>query len=144
VDRRAFIGTVAGALLAAPLAAGAQQRPKTTRIGFLSLSSGPTPTMDIAPGLRELGWIEGQNIAVEYRWAAGREDQLPTLAAELVRLKVDVIMTSSGLAAQAAKRATATIPIVATFVADPVGAGLVASLARPGGNITGLALAPRA
>jgi len=144
VDRRAFIGTVAGALLAAPLAAGAQQRPKTTRIGFLSLSSGPTPTMDISPGLRELVWIEGQNIAVEYRWAAGREDQLPTLAAELVRLKVDVIMTSSGLAAQAAKRATATIPIVATFVADPVGAGLVASLARPGGNITGLALAPRA
>ena len=110
----------------------------TARIGFLSLSSGPTPTMDISPGLRELGWIEGQNIAVEYRWAAGREDQLPALAAELVRLKVDVIVTSSGLAAQAAKRATTTIPIVATFVADPVGAGLVASLARPGGNITGL------
>jgi len=138
VDRRAFLGTLAGGLLAAPLAAEAQQRPKTARIGFLSLSSGPTPTMDISPGLRELGWIEGQNIAVEYRWAAGREDQLPTLAAELVRLKVDVIVTSSGLAAQAAKRATATIPIVATFVADPVGAGLVASLARPGGNITGL------
>ena len=138
MDRRAFLGTLAGGLLAAPLAAEAQQRPKTARIGFLSLSSGPTPTMDISPGLRELGWIEGQNIAVEYRWAAGREDQLPTLAAELVRLKVDVIMTSSGLAAQAAKRATATIPIVATFVADPVGAGLVASLARPGGNITGL------
>jgi len=138
VDRRAFLGTLAGVLLAAPLAAEAQQRPKTARIGFLSLSSGPTPTMDISPGLRELGWIEGQNIAVEYRWAAGREDQLPTLAAELVRLKVDVIVTSSGLAAQAAKRATATIPIVATFVADPVGAGLVASLARPGGNITGL------
>ena len=138
MDRRAFLGTLAGGLLAAPLAAEAQQRPKTARIGFLSLSSGPTPTMDISPGLRELGWIEGQNIAVEYRWAAGREDQLPTLAAELVRLKVDVIVTSSGLAAQAAKRATATIPIVATFVADPVGAGLVASLARPGGNITGL------
>jgi ABC-type uncharacterized transport system substrate-binding protein len=138
VDRRAFLGTLAGVLLAAPLAAEAQQRPKTARIGFLSLSSGPTPTMDISPGLRELGWIEGQNIAVEYRWAAGREDQLPALAAELVRLKVDVIVTSSGLAAQAAKRATATIPIVATFVADPVGAGLVASLARPGGNITGL------
>jgi ABC-type uncharacterized transport system substrate-binding protein len=138
VDRRAFLDTLAGVLLAAPLAAEAQQRPKTARIGFLSLSSGPTPTMDISPGLRELGWIEGQNIAVEYRWAAGREDQLPTLAAELVRLKVDVIVTSSGLAAQAAKRATATIPIVATFVADPVGAGLVASLARPGGNITGL------
>ncbi len=138
MDRRAFMSTVAGGLLAAPLAAEAQPTSKTARIGFLSLSSGPTPTMDISPGLRELGWIEGQNIAVEYRWAAGREDQLPALAAELVRLKVDVIVTSSGLAAQAAKRATTTIPIVATFVADPVGAGLVASLARPGGNITGL------
>ena len=94
--------------------------------------------MDISPGLRELGWIEGQNIAIEYRWAAGREDQLPALAAELVRLKVDVIVTSSTLAAQAAKRATTTIPIVVTFVADPVEGGLVASLARPGGNITGL------
>ncbi len=132
------MSTVAGGLLAAPLAAEAQPASKTARIGFLSLSSGPTATTNISPGLRELGWIEGQNIAVEYRWAAGREDQLPALAAELVRLKVDVIVTSSGLAAQAAKRATATIPIVATFVADPVGAGLVASLARPGGNITGL------
>jgi putative ABC transport system substrate-binding protein len=94
--------------------------------------------MDISPGLRELGWIEGQNIAVEYRWAANREDQLPVLAAELVRLKVDIIVTSSTPAAQAAKRATTTIPIVMTFVADPVGSGLVASLARPGGNITGL------
>ena len=112
------MSTVAGGLLAAPLAAEAQSASKTARIGFLSLSSGPTPTMDISPGLRELGWIEGQNIAVEYRWAAGREDQLPALAAELVRLKVDVILTSSGLAAQAAKRATATIPIVATFVAE--------------------------
>ena len=137
MDRRAFISTLAGGLVGAPLA-GEGQQAKTARIGFLSLASGPTPTTDISPGLRELGWIEGQNIAVEYRWAAGREDQLPVLAAELVRLKVDVIVTSSGLAAQAAKRATATIPIVATFVADPVGAGLVASLARPGGNITGL------
>ena len=138
MDRRVFLGTLTGGLLAAPLAAAAQSASKTARIGFLSLSSGPTPTMDISLGLRELGWIEGQNIAVEYRWAAGREDKLPALAAELVQLKVDVIVTSSGLAAQAAKRATATIPIVATFVADPVGAGLVASLARPGGNITGL------
>jgi ABC-type uncharacterized transport system substrate-binding protein len=138
MDRRAFISNVTLGLLAAPLAAEAQQRPKTARIGFLSLSSGPTPTMDISPGLRELGWIEGQNIAVEYRWAANREDQLPALAGELVRLKVDVIVTSSTPAAQAAKRATTTIPIVVTFVADPVGSGLVASLARPGGNITGL------
>ena len=138
MNRRAFIGTLAGGFFAAPLAAEAQQPPKTARIGFMSLSSGPTPTMDISPGLRELGWIEGQNTAIEYRWAANREDQLPALAAELVRLKVDVIVTSSTPAAQAAKRATTTIPIVMTFVADPVGSGLVASLARPGGNITGL------
>ena len=138
MDRRTFLGALAGGLLAAPLAAEAQQPPKTARIGFMSLSSGPTPTMDISPGLRELGWIEGQNLAIEYRWAASREDQLPALAVELVRLKVDVIVTSSTQAAQAAKRATTTIPIVATFVADPVGSGLVASLARPGGNITGL------
>src|ERR1700704_990996 len=138
MNRRVFIGTLAGGFFAAPLAAEAQQRPKTARIGFLSLSPGPTSTMDISPGLRELGWIEGQNLAIEYRWAANREDQLPALAAELVRLKVDVIVTSSTPAAQAAKRATTTIPIVMTFVADPVGSGLVASLARPGGNITGL------
>ena len=94
--------------------------------------------MDISPGLRDLGWIEGQNLVVEYRWAANREDRLPALAAELVRLKVDVIVTASTPAALAAKRATTTIPIVLTFVADPEGSGLVASLARPGGNITGL------
>lgn len=133
-----FLGTLTGGLIAVPLAVEAQQRPRTARIGFLSLSSGPTPTMDFSPGLRELGWIEGQNIVVEYRWAANREDQLPALAAELVRLKVDVIVTSSTPAAQAAKRAITTIPIVVTFAADPVGSGLVASLARPGGNITGL------
>ena len=139
MDRRRFLLTSLAGALAAPLAAAeGQQAPKTARIGFLSLSSGPTPTMNISPGLHELGWIEGQNIAIEYRWAAGREDQLPALAAELVRLKVDVIVTSSTPAAQAAKRATTTIPIVATFVADPLGSGLVASLARPGGNITGL------
>ena len=138
MERRTFLGVITGGLLAAPRAAGAQQRPKTARIGFLSLSPGRTPTMDISPGLRELGWIEGQNIAVEYRWAANREDQLPALAADLVRLKVEVIVTSSTPAAQAAKLATTIIPIVMTFVADPVGSGLVASLARPGGNITGL------
>jgi putative ABC transport system substrate-binding protein len=138
MPRRAFLAAAAASLLAAPRAAGAQPGPKTARIGFLSLSSGPTPTMDISPGLRELGWIEGRNIAIEYRWAANREDQLAALAAELVRLKVDVIVTSSTPAAQAAKRATTTIPIVVTFAADPVGSGLVSSLARPGGNITGL------
>ncbi len=138
MNRRAFLSAFGGSLLAAPLAAEAQQPTKNARMGFLSLSSGPTVTMDISPGLRELGWIEGQNIAIEYRWAAGREDHLPALAAELVRRKVDIIVTSSTPAALAAKRATTTTPIVVTFVADPVGSGLVASLARPGGNITGL------
>jgi putative ABC transport system substrate-binding protein len=138
VDRRMFMAMIGGGLLAAPLAAQAQQPGTTARIGVLSLASGPNPNMDIFQGLRELGWIERQNIAVEYRWAAGREDQLPALAAELVRLKVDVIVTSTSPAALAAKQATTTIPIVMTFVADPVGSGLVASLARPGGNITGV------
>ena len=133
----ATLGFVLSILLSS-FAAEAQEPSKTARIGFLSLSAGPTSTMDIAPGLRELGWIEGRNIAIEYRWAANREDQLPVLAGELVRLKVDVLVTASTPAALAAKRATATIPIVVTFVADPVGSGLVASLARPGGNITGL------
>jgi len=125
------------ALLLSSVATEAQQPAKTPRIGVLSLASGPNPNMDVFRGLRELGWIEGQNIAAEYRWGASREDQLPALAAELVRLKVDIIVTSSTPAAQAAKQATTTIPIVITFVADPVGSGLVASLARPGGNITG-------
>jgi ABC-type uncharacterized transport system substrate-binding protein len=137
IGRRTFLALASGSLLAAP-PAGAQPSPKSARIGFLSLASGPTPTMDISLGLRELGWIEGQNLAIDYRWAADREDQLPALAAELVQRKVDVIVTSSTPAAFAAKRATTTIPIVATFVADPVGSGLVASLGRPGGNITGL------
>jgi putative tryptophan/tyrosine transport system substrate-binding protein len=131
------------AVLVSSFAADAQQPGKTARIGFLSLSPGPNPNVDMSHGLRELGWVEGQNIAVEYRWAAGREDRLPALAAELVWLKVDIIVTSSTPAALAAKEATTTIPIVVTFVADPVGSGLVASLGRPGGNVTGLTtLAP--
>jgi len=137
MNRRAFV-TGLGAVLAAPLGVEAQHTGKIARIGFLSFSSSPTPTMDLSAGLRELGWIEGQNILVEYRWASGREDRLAPLAAELVRLKVDVIVTSSTPAARAAKQATSTIPIVVTFIADPVGSGLVASLARPGGNITGV------
>ena len=142
MNRRAFV-TGVGAVLAAPFAAEAQQAGKLARIGFLSLSSGPTPSMDLAPGLRELGWIEGQNIIIEYRWAANRKDQLTAMAAELVRLKVDVIVTSTTLAALAAKQATATIPIVVTFIADPVGSALVASLARPGRNITGVSTLAR-
>jgi len=91
----------------------------------------------IRQGLRDLGWVEGQNIAIEVRFAEGKTDQLPALAAELVRLKVDLIVTSSTPAALAAKQATTTIPIVIGFAADPVGSGIVASLARPGANITG-------
>jgi putative tryptophan/tyrosine transport system substrate-binding protein len=138
MNRRTFLCGLTLGSLSAPHAVGAQQAGKPRRIGILSLAAGPIPTMDIFRGLRELGWIEGENIAVEYRWAANREDQLSALAAELVRLKVDVIVTSSTPAALAAKQATTTTPIVATFVADPVGSGLVASLARPGWNITGL------
>jgi putative tryptophan/tyrosine transport system substrate-binding protein len=139
MDRRTFLAGTGTMLLAAPLAAEAQQPAKTARIGILSLAAGPTPNMDIFPGWRESGWIEAQNMAVEYGWAAGREDQLPTLAAQLVRLKADIIVTFTTPAAQAAKQATTTIPIVMTFVADPVGSGLAASLARPSGALLGRA-----
>src|SRR6266851_624477 len=92
LDRRAFLGAVTGGLLAAPLAAEAQSAPKTARIGVLSLAEGPNPIfMDLFRGLRELGWVDGKNMAVEYRWASGRQDRLSALAADLVRLKVDVI-----------------------------------------------------
>jgi putative tryptophan/tyrosine transport system substrate-binding protein len=128
--------------LVAPLAAEAQSPAKVPRIGRLSLgssSSGPTPLRDaFRQGLRDLGWVEGQNIAIESRYAEGKPDRLPDLAAELVRLKVDVILVVNPLAAQAAKHATRELPIVIVGVGDAVGLGLIASLARPGGNITGL------
>jgi putative ABC transport system substrate-binding protein len=141
IGRRAFMGTVAGGLLAAPLAAQAQQAGKVYRIGFLFYGSpGPAPELDaFRQGLREFGYVEGQNIAIEYRFASGKVERLPALAAELVRLKVDVIVTPTTPASQASKQATTTIPIVFVAVADPVGAGLITNLARPGGNITGLA-----
>ncbi len=124
--------------LAVPLAAGAQLPARVPRIGYLESGAPGTPLVEaFRQGLRDLGWIEGQNIAVEVRAAEGKYDRLPELAAELVRLKVDVIFASSTPAALAAKHATTTIPIVIGRVADPVGSGLVTTLARPGGNITG-------
>jgi putative tryptophan/tyrosine transport system substrate-binding protein len=140
MDRRRFISAVTLSLLTAPLAAQAQQAGKVRRIGYIDQGSAARnrPYFEaFRQGLRDLGWVEGQNVAIEVRFAEGKTDQLPTLAAELVRLKVDLIVTSSTPAALAAKHATTTIPIVIGFAADPVGSGLVASLARPGGNITG-------
>ena len=140
MDRRTFLGTLTSGLLAAPLAAEGQQTGKLWRIGYLDQGSmaGGRPYVDgLRQGLRDLGWVEGKNIAVEARFAEGKTEQLPTLAAELVRLKVDLIVTSTTPAALAAKQATTAIPIVIGFAADPVGSGIVASLARPGGNVTG-------
>jgi len=128
-------------LLGLYLPVAAQQPSKIPRIGFLSTAalSSLSPRLDaFRQGLRELGFIEGKNIAIEYRSAEGKPDRLPELAAELVRLKVDCIVTAGETPTNAAKQASSTIPIVMTTVGDPVGLGLVASLARPGGNITGL------
>ena len=142
MGRRNFITALAGTVAAWPLVARAQPA-KLPTIGFL----GPnTPSLDghrvgaFVQRLRELGWIEGRNVAIEYRWGEGRVERLAELAAELVRLKVDVIVTSATRPVVAAKQATSVIPIVFAAVGDPVGTGLVASLARPGGNVTGLSL----
>jgi len=139
--RRAFIGVLAG-LLASPIAAAAQPQTPIARIGMLS----PFSPSDAAPwnqaflqGLRDLGWIEGTNVSIAYRYAEGRSDRLPGLVSELVQLKVDIIVTSVTPDTLAAKTATRTIPIVMASAGDPIGAGLVESLARPGGNVTGLA-----
>jgi len=129
------------ALLAAPLAAEAQQPVRAHRIGYLAATGAPAAAHLVEAfrqGLRDLGHVEGKNIVIEYRWADGRYERLPDLAAELVRLKVDVILAVVQPAALAARGATSTIPIVMAASLDPVGAGLVASLARPGGNVTGL------
>jgi putative ABC transport system substrate-binding protein len=137
VTRRAFLSSLVGGLLAAPLAAGAQQPEKVWRIGLLSPASQGLGIEAFREGLRALGYVEGHNIVIEYRSAEGRFDRLPDLAAQLVRLKVDIIVAVVTQASLAAKNATGTIPIVMLAVGDPVGAGLVASLARPGGNVTG-------
>jgi putative ABC transport system substrate-binding protein len=131
--------TLTLAILVALLTAEAQPPTHMHRIGWLS-GSGRDPSVEaFLEGMRALGYVEGQNLVMEYRDAAGQYERLPALAAELVRLKVDVLLLVSTPAALAAKQATTTIPIVMMGVGDPVGSGLVASLARPGGNVTGLA-----
>jgi putative ABC transport system substrate-binding protein len=139
VNRRAFI-TLLGGVAAWPLAARAQQAGKTARIGFLGAASASGYARQVEgfrSGLRDLGYIEGTNIIIAYRWAEGNYARLPELAAELIRSKVDVILTHGTPGALAAKQATATVPIVMAIVGDPVGSGIVGSLARHGGNITG-------
>ena len=121
-----------------PIAIGAQPSSKVPRIGYLSPTTASTFEDAFRQGLVELGYVEDRNIAIEYRWAEGKYERLSQLAADLVRLKVDIILAVTTPATQAAKAATRTIPIVFTLVADPVASGLVTSLGRPGGNITGL------
>jgi len=139
--RREFISLLGGTVAAWPLAARAQQSGKLPTIGFL----GANPSIEsqrvaaFVQRLRELTWIDGRNLAIEYRWAEGRNERYAEYAAELVRLKVDVIVTVATPPTVAAKQATAVIPIVFAAASDPVGTGLVVSLARPGGNVTGLA-----
>jgi ABC-type uncharacterized transport system substrate-binding protein len=140
MDRRAFLGTFAGGLLAAPLAAEAQPAGKIYRLGFLR--GGPpleAYVEGLRQGLRERGYVDGQNVVVEYRSTDGGFDQLPQLAEELVRSKVDIILASAAPAALAAKKTTASVPIVFVGIYDPVEIGLVPNLVRPGGNMTGLA-----
>jgi len=140
-SRRTFLVTVTGALLTAPLAAVAQPTGKVHRLGYLGSTSASGYHAQLLEafrrGLRELGYVEGRNLTIEYRWAEGRYDQLPALAAELIRLPVDLIVTHGTPGSRAAKQATTTIPIVMAISGDAVATGLVATLARPGGNITG-------
>ena len=141
--RRELITLIGGAAAAWPLAARAQQPAKVPTIGFLGAATPSTMNPWIAAfmqRLREFGWIEGRNIAIEYRWAEGRPEPLAEIAAEFVRLKVGVILTHATAPVVAAKQATSVIPIVFANAGDPVGSGLIASLARPGGNVTGLSI----
>jgi putative tryptophan/tyrosine transport system substrate-binding protein len=141
--RREFIGLLGGAAVAWPFAARAQQSGKLPTIGFLVADAPSSYGQWVAAfvqRLRELGWIEGRTVAIEVRWAEGSNDRLADIAAEFVRLKVDVIVTHSAEPVLAAKQATSAIPIVFAAAGDPVGTGLIASLARPGGNITGLSV----
>ena len=143
IGRREFVFLMAGAIVAGPRDVQAQQARKVYKIGILTAGAPPEGSWlqsGVRNGLRELGWVEGKNLTFEGRFAENRLDQLPALAAELVRLDVDVIVTVGTLAPLAAKRATSTIPIVMAAAGDPVGSGLVASLAQPGSNVTGTSL----
>ena len=144
VKRREFITLLGGAAAAWPLAARAQQAVgRLPTVGFLGVTTPSTQTQRttaFVERLRQLGWIEGRTVTIEYRWAEGRYERFADIAAEFVRLKVDVIITSATAPVIAAKQATSVIPIVFAVAGDPVGSGLVASLARPGGNVTGLSL----
>jgi ABC-type uncharacterized transport system substrate-binding protein len=142
VKRRDFITLLGGGVAAWPLAARAQQAGKVPTIGLLGSATPATQGQWVTAfvqRLRELGWVEGQSLAIDYRWAEGRSQSYTEIAAEFVRLKVDVIVTLGTAPTIAAKQATSVIPIVFATSGDPVGGGLVASLARPGGNVTGLA-----
>jgi len=137
MNRRTFLCGLTLGMLSVPLAAEARQSGKVPRIGFLANVRSPA-TEGFQQGLREFGYVEGQNIIVEWRFAEGQVERLPGLAAELVRLQVDIIVAPNPFYVEPARHATKTIPIVFALVSDPVGAGFVQSLARPGGNITGL------
>jgi putative ABC transport system substrate-binding protein len=140
MNRRTFMAMIAGGLVAAPLAAEAQQAAKIAQIGYvaLNLAAAPRLTEAFRQGLRDLGYVEGRNLVIEYRSAEGKPERFPALAAELVALKVDVIVAPGTPQALAAMQATRTLPIIFAAVADPVTSGLVTSLAQPGGNVTGL------
>ncbi len=141
MDRRRFVGACAGGLVVAGSIAEALPTAKVYRVGFLlgaTNDSVATLFDALNEGLRNLGYVEGRNVVFERRYADGRMERLPDLAAELVRLRVDVIVTGSNIHVAAVRAATSTIPIVMGFTADPVGSGFIASLARPGGNVTGL------
>jgi putative ABC transport system substrate-binding protein len=145
IDRRNVLILGLGAL-AAPLASLGQQQGKVRRIGFLAVRSRPTPSNPevyydaFVQGMRDLGYVEGKNLVIEWRFADGKFERLPGLASELVLMKLEVIVTHTTPSTEALQRATSTIPIVMTSIADPVSSGFAASLARPGGNITGLSL----
>ena len=143
MQRRAFLGTLAGGLLAAPLAAGAQQAPTRARIGLFLPGAAQNPYVQhvlgstFVPVLRDLGWVEGKNLVLEWRYSEDQEDRRRAIVDEFIRLKVDVIVVPTTPEMIVTQRATKTIPVVMVLVGDPVGTGLIETLARPGGNITG-------